>query len=181
MVLKSFGRQNIFDSLEKSCCSMETCQRRDLEVDHVLQLRKEYWLKGVAKTQYLVEKLQSMWKKGREMEYLLLGRVLCQAAFCRVIGCSTAKVQRIIRELKDKDGHVAVKVLICGFLALLKLQVHGNKGKGKKCSKKEKIQAVVSNYINVVCDVQPDSEELHMPVCLNGKQLFRCFIVCSVI
>ena len=60
---------------------------------------------------------------------------------------------------------------------ILTIQEHGNKGKNKRCPKKEKIQAVTSSYINAVCDVQPDSNELHMPICLNGRQLFLCFVV----
>jgi hypothetical protein len=98
--------------------------------------------------------------KTNSFQYKLNGKFLCQKAFIRLTGFGKRKVQDTAKSVKTLQG-----------IGNLDVQ-HGNCGK-KKAPKKENVSAMLTNYISMVGDYQPDNHEIHMPCCLKTKELLN--------
>ena len=146
--------------LISSCCQM-LCVRF-LSVNDVLSARKKFSsMSQTTQQQWIIDKIHEnshMIEKGSLLtQYVVAGRIVCEAAFCSVYGFSLARLSRARR--RASFGQLVVE--------------HGNLGRKRYTPRVEEAKTWMNRYFNLIGDKQPDKVQIHLPSWETQRDIYQ--------
>ena len=149
--------------LTSSCCPKECLAY--LSVKDVTNLRERFLGRSqTEQRQWLLDRLLDCSRgsgtasgSGKESKYLVAGREVCLLAWCRVLGISCRRVQRLMPSVQRCECIVE----------------HGNKGRRRVCDRTEDARAWMERYFHLIGDKMPHNGQVHLPSWDTQKNVYE--------